>query len=61
MKVGLKEFMEHTFNPLHIYCRMIDCGLSPLRARKIARAYELCFFKPAALFIPALRHQKQAK
>ncbi|SDK93878.1 hypothetical protein SAMN05660337_1773 [Maridesulfovibrio ferrireducens] len=61
MKIGIKEFMEHIFNPLHIYCRLIDCGLSSRTAKKVARIYELFIFKPTAFCIPAIKHQKQAK
>ncbi|XVK04039.1 hypothetical protein N7E73_12060 [Maridesulfovibrio sp. FT414] len=61
MKTGFKAFIEHIFNPLHIYCRLMDCGMPSPRARKIARAYELCLFKPATLCMPVIRTQKQAK
>ncbi|OEU69436.1 MAG: hypothetical protein BA863_13180 [Desulfovibrio sp. S3730MH75] len=61
MKVGIKEYMEHVFNPLHIYCRLMDCGISSTKAKKIARVYELCIFKPTTFCIPAIKDQKQAK
>ncbi len=61
MKVGFKAFMEHIFNPLHIYCRLMDCGIPSPKARKIARAYECCLFRPATLCIPTIRNQKREK
>ncbi|TIH19303.1 hypothetical protein D0S45_03735 [Marinifilum sp. JC120] len=61
MKVGFIAFMEHIFNPLHIYCRLVDCGLPSAKAKKVARAYELCLFKPVTLCIPTIKNQKQAK
>lgn len=39
-------FYEHKFNPLHLYCRLIDFGLSKENALKKASFYEFKFFKP---------------
>ncbi|WP_419780743.1 hypothetical protein [Maridesulfovibrio sp.] len=61
MKTGIKAYLEHIFNPLHIYCRLMDCGLPSSKAKKVARTYEICLFKPASFCIPAIRHQKQGK
>ncbi|SMF02570.1 hypothetical protein SAMN06295933_1220 [Desulfovibrio gilichinskyi] len=61
MKAGIIKFMEHIFNPLHIYCRLVDCGIPSRTAKKAARFYELFLFKPAIFCIPAIRHQKQVK
>lgn len=61
MKIGFIAFMEHTFNPLHVYCRLVDCGISSSKAKKAARVYELCIFKPATLCIPGIKYQKRVK
>lgn len=37
---------EHKCNPLHIYCRLIDLGLSTKSARKKSMFYEKYFFRP---------------
>lgn len=37
--------MHHTFNPLHIYCRLIDAGLNRNTSQRICRYYEIFIFK----------------
>lgn len=32
--------LQHTFNPLHIYCRLCDSGLPHAVAVKVSSAYE---------------------
>ena len=36
----LRNFLQHTFNPVHMYCRLMDIGLDKVRARKMCRVYE---------------------
>lgn len=36
--------LQHYLNPLHIYCRLRDFGLSKITAGKIITTYEKCFF-----------------
>jgi hypothetical protein len=38
------KFVKHFLNPLHIYCRLIDCGFSKSNARKICGRYDKVFF-----------------
>lgn len=38
------NFVKHFFNPLHIYCRLIDCGCPEKRARNICKRYDRIFF-----------------
>ena len=37
--------LQHYFNPLHIYCRMIDFGFSKDFAMSVCRVYESFIFK----------------
>lgn len=42
VKVILK--LQHLLNPLHIYCRLRDLGLSPELASRICSVYERSFY-----------------
>ena len=35
-----KSLFKHLANPLHIYCRIVEYGVKPRRARKLVRLYE---------------------
>lgn len=35
-----KAYLQHRFNPLHIYCRMCDYGLPVRVAHRLSTAYE---------------------
>lgn len=36
----LKDTRDHYLNPLHVYCRLVDVGLNPRKARTLASWYE---------------------
>lgn len=36
----MKERIRHRFNPLHLYCRLMDCGMDRKHAEFISRVYE---------------------
>jgi len=36
----LKKIIRHHCNPLHVYCRLRDCGLGHQRALRISELYE---------------------
>ncbi len=36
----VRNFMQHFFNPLHVYCRLKDFGVPAPRARRISKVYE---------------------
>lgn len=38
------EIIRHHTNPLHVYCRLVDIGISAKTARTIARVYEILFY-----------------
>lgn len=37
-------WIQHMTNPLHIYCRLIDFGLSMRFSRKLGIFYEKCLY-----------------
>ena len=37
--------LEHKFNPLHVYCRMVDFGIDKKYARRIAKLYETHIYR----------------
>ncbi len=40
--------IKHYMNPLHIYCRLRDMGISKQAASFLCRVYESKIFKPLA-------------
>ncbi len=36
----IRNFMQHFFNPLHVYCRLKDMGVKTPTAHRVTRAYE---------------------
>ncbi len=36
----IRDFMQHFFNPLHVYCRLKDIGVTAPTAHRMTRAYE---------------------
>ena len=39
--MGILSHLQHKFNALHLYCRMVDCGLPEPCAWWIARIWGL--------------------
>jgi hypothetical protein len=37
-------WLQHITNPLHLYCRLLDLGLSMSLSRRIGRIYERIFY-----------------
>jgi hypothetical protein len=37
--------IQHVCNPLHIFCRLIGCGLNPKAALLTARIYEFTIYQ----------------
>ncbi len=42
---GFKSFMQHLFNPLHLFCRLRDAGVEREKAKKFCCAYERYLYK----------------
>jgi hypothetical protein len=45
--------LEHTLNPLHVYCRLVDTGLSRRFSVQVCQYYELFLFR----WIACLTHR----
>ena len=48
---------QHKVNPLHIYCRLLDKGLTPRISLRLSRCYEILIYKwlaPLTLFLTFL-------
>jgi len=45
-------WVQHITNPLHVYCRLIDCGFSEVVSKRLSVIYEIYiynyFFKDLA-------------
>jgi len=37
------EGMRHKINPVHLYCRLMDCGMSQPRALRWSRRWEALY------------------
>ena len=42
---ALKRYLRHTFNPLHVYCRLCDWGWNDAVARGVSRFYERAIYR----------------
>jgi len=45
-KITFMDKIRHLFNPLHLYCKLADCGMSKKVALNICKTYEACVYKP---------------
>ncbi len=41
----VRNFFQHHFNPLHIFCRLRGAGLSAMAARRMSMVYEKVVYK----------------
>jgi hypothetical protein len=48
--------IQHRLNPLHVYCRLLDKGISRNRAMSVGKAYELLLFIWLSFLIKTLIH-----
>ena len=42
---SLRNAFHHVFNPLHVYCRLMDMGMSGSVAQRVSRVYERFVFR----------------
>jgi hypothetical protein len=57
MRTGLKMMMlniQHRFNPLHVYCRLVERGLNRKSSLSICRCYEILIYSSLAWFTTVL-------
>jgi len=48
--------IQHRLNPLHVYCRLLDRGISKKLAMSAGKAYELLLFISLSFLIKTLIH-----
>jgi len=48
--------MQHRLNPLHVYCRFLDRGMSKRLSTSICKVYETVIFSWISLFIKTMIH-----
>ncbi|MBG0772805.1 hypothetical protein [Oleidesulfovibrio alaskensis] len=41
----IKSYLQHRLNPLHIYCRLRDCGISAGAAARFSALYERYLYR----------------
>lgn len=41
----MRRFMQHHLNPMHIFCRLRECGFASLPARRLCLAYERLVYR----------------
>lgn len=42
----MRNFIQHWFNPIHIFCRLKDMGLPKGKAMQFCSIYERFVYKP---------------
>lgn len=45
----VRRFLQHCFNPLHIYCRLRDAGFSKQTAGRASELYERYVYRACGL------------
>lgn len=48
MSRRIRNALTHRLNPLHLYCRLRDMGLSSALARSLTKGYERVVYRPLA-------------
>lgn len=43
--VKVRNYLQHRLNPLHVYCRLRDCGFSRRTAHRVSGLYERWFYR----------------
>lgn len=42
---GIRNRLQHRFNPLHLYCRLRTIGLAHATASRLSRCYERALYR----------------
>ncbi|AAS94937.1 MAG TPA: hypothetical protein DEF41_13805 [Desulfovibrio sp.] len=45
----VRHFLQHRFNPLHVYCRLREAGLSKRAAGRVSTLYERYVYRVCGL------------
>lgn len=40
-----KDYCQHLFNPLHLFCRLRQVGMKSVAARNLCKVYEKAFYR----------------
>lgn len=40
-----RRLLQHTLNPLHVYCRLCNAGVAPANAQRVCRIYERFLYR----------------
>jgi hypothetical protein len=48
MSRRIRDALTHRLNPLHLYCRLREMGLSCALARTLSKGYERAVYRPLA-------------
>lgn len=51
MRRFFHDLWQHLFNPVHIYCRLKDCGLPGVRARRVSAVWEWVYRRPRVILV----------
>lgn len=45
MNQSVRDQLQHVLNPLHVYCRLKEAGLTEAVARRLTETYERAFYR----------------
>jgi len=46
---AIRRMLQHRLNPLHVYCRLCDCGLGGNLTRRMCSVYERYVYRYLSL------------
>lgn len=46
---SIRSYLQHRFNPLHMYCRLLDYGLRQSIAHRVCSVYERFLYRASPL------------
>ncbi|MFH1210997.1 MAG: hypothetical protein V1645_03700 [archaeon] len=62
-KLGLTKpeaFFFHSYNPIHLYCRLRDMGMEKLQAKRLVKVYERNIYDGIVKFIGLSKQQENS-
>ncbi len=62
-KLGLTKeeaYFFHSYNPIHLYCRLRDMGMEKMQAKRLVRVYEKNIYEGIVNFIGLSKQQQSA-
>ena len=51
MKRSLSQWFKHYLNPVHVFCRLRDCGMPLSRAQRICSVWEWFYRRPRVVLV----------